>query len=452
MNLVVIGAGPAGEAAAKTAACKGAAVTLVEKEFVGGVCLNWGCIPSKALLSFGKKIRDLKKIPGIKSPFRPDNAADRNSIWTEMRKEKDRVIQTLRSDDEKSIRLSGAKILTGEARFSSSKTLEVSSKDGKQTLSFDKAIVAVGSVPVFPPPLDDQKKAILDSDRIFDVETLPESIAIVGGGAVGCEFACLFHELGCKVTLIEKTSNLLPGEDPQIVSALRKSFEARGIAALDSVTVEKMEKKDGLWSLDLTGGKKLEAQEILACVGRRARADGIDPDKAGIRHSKKGIEVDANLRTSNPDVYAVGDVNGLSLLAHAGAVQGEIAAGNSLGENRAYDGSLIPRCLYTWPEVASVGQWNHQAQEKGIETKAQRFFFQASGRALAENDPEGFVQIISDKGSGLILGGQIIGPHATELIHVIAVALKSKMTRADLKEVIFAHPTFSEGIKAALDR
>ncbi|OGR85060.1 MAG: hypothetical protein A2901_00590 [Elusimicrobia bacterium RIFCSPLOWO2_01_FULL_54_10] len=190
MNIVVIGAGPAGEASAKAASRKKASVTVIEREFVGGVCLNWGCIPSKTLLSFGKKIRDLKSLSTA--------VPDRKFLWTEMRKRKDQVISILRADDEKSISLSGAKIMKGRAKFASAKTLTVSTQEGDKTISFDKAIIAAGSTPIFPPPLDAHRKDILDSDRVFDVETLPDSIVIVGGGAVGCEFACLFAELGIR--------------------------------------------------------------------------------------------------------------------------------------------------------------------------------------------------------------------------------------------------------------
>ncbi|OGR88446.1 MAG: hypothetical protein A3A86_08315 [Elusimicrobia bacterium RIFCSPLOWO2_01_FULL_60_11] len=410
-------------------------MTVVEKGFVGGACLNWGCIPSKTLLSIGKKLRDMKEL----SVTPPTRAA----LWAEMRKRKDQVIRQLRSDDEKSISLSGAELLSGEARFTSPKSLTVSTKSGERKIDFDKAIIAAGSAPIFPPPLDARKKDILDSDRIFDIETLPSSVAIVGGGAVGCEFACLLHELGVKITLIEKTAGLLPGEDAQIANALRKSFEKRGIQVKDSVTAEMLDGKAGAWKITLSDRSTLEAAQILACVGRRPLGESLGLDKASVKISPKGIPVDSKMRTSNPDIFACGDITGLSLLAHAGSAQGEVAAANALGESKEYDGSLVPRCLYTWPEVASIGT---------AAGKAKRFFFAASGRALAEGDSEGFIQIVLEEGSEKILGGQIIGPHATELIHVLAVAIKAGMASKDLREVIFAHPTFSEGIKGALER
>jgi dihydrolipoamide dehydrogenase len=284
------------------------------------------------------------------------------------------------------------------------------------------------------------------------MEKIPESMAIVGGGAVGSEFACLFHELGTEVTVIEKTGGLLPGEDRQIVTAIRKSFEKRGIRVYDSATVSRMDRKNDRWEATLSNQVRITAESVLVCAGRRPNCDSLDLEKAGIRHSRHGIEVDSSLRTSNPDVYGAGDVTGLSLLAHAGSIQGEIASANALGENEIYDGNLVPRCLYTWPEVASVGMWAHQADAKGIEAKSQRFFFEGSGRAMAEGETEGFIQVVSDKKTDEILGAQIIGPHATEMIHIISVALKGRMTRRKFREVIFAHPTFSEGIRAALER
>ncbi len=453
MNLVIIGAGPTGEAAAKIAAKKKVTAILIEKSFVGGVCLNWGCIPSKTLLAYGKKIRDLKYVINQSKTAVPlDSPSDRSALWKAMRKRKIQVVEALRSDDEKSIKLSGAKILKGEARFASKNTIELTHDGKTTTIPFDKAVIASGSSPIFPAPLDKHTKEILDSDRIFDMENLPESLVIVGGGAIGCEFACLFNELGVKVTMIEKTANLLPGEDDQVVNVLRKSFEARGIEIKDSCTIEKMERHQGSWRLNLSGGVKMEAAQILACVGRRPILDALQLDKAGVKSSPKGIEVNSHMQSSNSNVYAAGDVTGLSLLAHAGSAQGEIAAANALGDSKEYDGSFVPRCLYTWPEVASVGLGIHQAKEKQIETKSQRFFFAASGRALAEGDTEGFIQIILDKATEKILGAQIIGAHATELIHIISVALKAGMGKKDLKEVIFAHPTFAEGIKGALER
>ncbi|MBI3012468.1 MAG: NAD(P)/FAD-dependent oxidoreductase, partial [Elusimicrobia bacterium] len=233
---------------------------------------------------------------------------------------------------------------------------------------------------------------------------------------------------------------------------LRKSLEKRGVQVIPSVTVQKAEEKGGSWEITCSNNTVLHAESVLVCAGRKPNCDSLNLEKANVQCSSRGIQVDSRLRTTHPDIYAIGDVNGLSLLAHAGSVQGEIAALNALGEEKEYDGSLVPRCLYTWPEVASVGSWISDAQKRGIETKSHRFFFEVSGRAACEGETEGLIQIVTAAETSQILGAQMIGPHATELIHILSLAIRQKMRKADLQEVIFAHPTFSEGIRMALER
>jgi dihydrolipoamide dehydrogenase len=207
------------------------------------------------------------------------------------------------------------------------------------------------------------------------------------------------------------------------------------------------------WRCELSDGAPVEAEQVLVCAGRRPDVKALAADKAGLREEKGRLAVNEFLQTSVPSIYAVGDVNGLSLLAHAAAVQGETAADHALGEARAYPHHLVPRCLYTWPEVASVGEWAHGAEARGVAVKTQRFFFQGSPKAMAGNETDGFIQIVSEKGGeGLLLGAQIIGPHATELIHIFAVALQGGLTVDRLRGVIYAHPTLAEGVKEALAR
>lgn len=459
MKIIVIGGGPAGEAAAKVAARRKAKVLLVEKDALGGLCLNRGCIPSKTLLAVGKKIYEFKKSSVLQSYFAlkhesalPDGTPPSESLWESIQQKKNQVIEELRRGLSQTLQREGVETIYGTARFLSPTQVCIAQNGKEQTENFDKCIIAVGSKVFYPPPFHPFQNELLDSDKVIELERLPSSMAIVGGGAVGCEYACLFHELGVKIVLIEMTPSLLPGEDAQISRALCTSFEKRGIEIFLSATVQNISKSDGLWKMTLSNNKEIQAKTILICAGRKPNFDSLDLAKAQIQHSPKGITVNKNLQTSNPNVYAIGDVNGLSLLAHAGTQQGEIASEHALGENKNYDGSFLPRCLYTWPEVASVGMWQYQAQAEGIEVKSQKFFFQASGRAQAEGDAEGFIQLISEKKSQKILGAQIIGPCATELIHIISVALKSGMSQPELKDVIFAHPTFAEGIRSALER
>lgn len=438
--MIIIGGGPAGEAAARTARKKKIEVLLIEKEQLGGLCLNWGCIPTKTLLSQAKKMVGSQK-NGLKQ-----------AEWQEMKKQKDHVVRNLRQTLERTLSSTGIQILRGEAKFEGRQEIMVSGANEKKKIPFDQAIIAVGSAPIVPTPFEPFKDQILSSDKALQMERIPPSMLVIGGGAVGCEFACLFHELGCKITIIEKLPNLLPGEDDLVALTLKRSFETRGIKVATSTTVETLDRKGDAWEAKLSNKSTVNADEILLCVGRSPNCKPLDLEKAGIEYSSKGIDVDATLNTSNKNVYSVGDVTGLSLLAHSASVQGEIAAANASGEKKLYDGALVPRCLYSWPEVASVGIPLSRAKERGIDAKSQRFFLQASGRALCEGRTEGFIQIVSDEKTDRILGGQILGQHATELIHILSIALKKEMTRREMRETIFAHPTLAEGIRGALEK
>lgn len=435
MNLVIIGAGPAGEAAAKTAAriSPDANITLVEKENAGGLCLNKGCVPSKSLLE------------QVRQAVSAGHAVDWNAIQTAKRG----VVGGIRTQLEKSLKNSKITLVTGSAAFRDRSSLTVSTPEGEKTLPFDKAVLAAGTEIFFPPPLDTVQQKVLTSDTALELTKTPASILIIGGGAVGCEFACLLHAAGSKVTLVEMQEGLLPGEDPAIVATLTNSFEKRGIAVKTGVTVAKIVQSNGKWRATLSTGETIETDETLACVGRRTNLEPFQPKKAEIAVERGAPKLNAFLQTSNPNVFAAGDVTGDTRLAHAAAAHGEIAATNALGGNRTYDGRLVPRCLYSWPEVASVGEWKYQREEKNLPVKTGRAFFKGSSKALASGDAEGFVQIVSDPETGRVAGAQIIGPHATELIHIFSIAIAKETTLSELGEVIFAHPTLSEAVKEA---
>jgi len=440
MRVVVIGAGPGGEAAAKEAARRGAQVTLVEKRELGGVCLNRGCIPSKVLLEGARLL----------ASARGAGACLEGALsirWDELQKKKNNIVAGLRNALEQHLKKLGVTVLKGAAAFKDAHAVTVNGEE----IPFDAAILAAGSEPVFPEPLGSFRDGLLDSERALSLPRVPGSLLVIGGGAVGCEFACLFRELGSKVVVVEKTDALLPGEDPAVTRALRAAFEKRGVQVLTGRTVEHLSHEATRWTVRLDDARDVEAEEVLVCAGRRPNAGGLGLEAAGVALERGRAPVNEFMQTSVPHIYVAGDVNGLSLLAHAAAAQAETAVAHLFGEKRPYDNTRVPRCLYTWPEVASVGESAQTAEAKGLGVKARRFFFQGSPKALASNEPEGFIQILSDSG-GRLLGAQIIGPHATEVIHVVAVALKAGMTVEDLRSVIFAHPTLSEGIKEALTR
>lgn len=445
-SVVVIGAGPGGEAAAKRLAEAGAQVTLVERAALGGLCLNWGCIPTKILLEGGRLFHQAR----ASSVLSGGSSLALN--WEKLQEKKRSIVDLFRKSLDQRLSQLRVRVLRGTARFLTDHTLSVTSPNGVDMISFDAAVIATGSRPFFPPPFDGLTDSILDSDRILGVETVPQSLVVVGGGAVGLEFACLFQELGSSVSVVEKKPQILPGEEASVSRLLQKSFEKRGMRIFTDQTVAKAERNANGWRLTLSSGETLSPEEVLVCVGRAPGTSELGLEAAGVFVDGGRVAVNQYLQTSRSHIYAVGDVNGLSLLAHAASVQGTIAAGHLLGESSAYDSALVPRCLYTWPEVASVGEWTHSASVKNLEVKAQRFFFQGSPKAMASDETEGFMQILSEKAGGRLLGAQIIGPHATELIHIFSVALSAKQTVEQLRRVIFAHPTLAEGIREALAR
>lgn len=438
MNLIIIGAGPAGEAAAKTARRLSSThpepvnITLIEKEEAGGLCLNKGCIPSKTLLE----------------EVRKRSAAGLPVNWADIQPFKTHVVTTIRSQLEASLKALKIDLVRGTARFNWPSSIEVTSSNGTKTIPFDKAIIATGTSSFYPPPLDQFRAAFWDSDRILNVERTPKSLVVIGGGAVGCEFACLMNAAGAKVTIVELKETLLPGEDAAVAGALQRSFEERGIAVKTDSRVVAVEKNGHDWRLALSQGDIIEAEQALVCVGRSAQFAELNLDAGSIRVERNALALNERLQTTNPNVFAAGDAAS-TRLAHAAAEQGAIAAANALGDHQTYDDRFVPRCLYSWPEVASVGQWKYQLEDAGKPVKTGRAFFKGAAKALAAKETEGFVQIVSDPGGGKILGAQIIGPHATELIHVFSVALKANMTLGDLAGVMFAHPTLGEVIRDA---
>lgn len=445
-SVVVIGAGPGGEAAAKRLAEAGAQVTLVERAALGGLCLNWGCIPTKILLEGGRLIHRARTSSSL------SGAASLSVDWEKLQEKKRSLVDFFRTSLDQRLAQLRVRVVRGTARFLSDRTLSVTSPHGVDMIPFEAAVIATGSRPFFPPPFDGLTESLLDSDRVLGLETVPRSLTVVGGGAVGLEFACLFQELGAHVTVIEKKMQILPGEEASVSRFLQKSFEKRGMKIITDCTVNKADKGTDGWRLVLSSGESLSPEHVLVCVGRVPGTSDLGLDAAGVLVEGGRIAVNNHMQTSRSHIYAVGDVNGLSLLAHAAGAQGSVAAGHLRGESTAYEAALVPRCLYTWPEVASVGEWTHSASLKNVEVKAQRFFFQGSPKAMAADETEGFMQILSEKDGGRLLGAQIIGPHATELIHLFSVALNAKQTADQLRRVIFAHPTLAEGIREALAR
>jgi dihydrolipoamide dehydrogenase len=449
-KVIVIGSGPGGYPAALRLKELGAEVSIVEAWDFGGTCLNRGCIPSKAFLDTGHRVHafdGLRRLlkDGSGANFSPDMLD-----WEKVKARRADVIAKLRGSLEKLFQAKKIEVIRGKAAFSGPNEITVTGPQGEVKRTFDAAILAAGTRPSFPPPFRDYQDRLTDSDRVFDLPKLPKSLLIVGGGVIGLEFACFFNSMGVEVSVLELLPDILTGEDPQVTRAVRSSFEKRGVKFHLGRKTVKISADGPLKTVELEDGTALQAEEILVGAGRAADLTGMGLEAIGLAWDRRGVKADAQMRTAVPNVYAVGDVNGISLLAHSASRQGELAAENIMGANHAFDESIVPKCVYSWPEVGSVGLNKAQAEAKGLQVKTSRSFYLGIGKAVATDETEGFAQLVFDAADDTVLGAQIVGGPATELIHVLALAVKLKLKRKDLREIIYAHPTMAEAIHEAL--
>ena len=426
-DLTIIGAGWAGFNAALRAKESGLKICLIEKSQIGGTCLNLGCIPTKALIQ-SAKIYSLAK----KSDNFGIEISDAKVNFLKIQERKDRVIQQLRSGIQ--FMLKGIDLINGEANILSNHELKVADR-AIQTRSI---LIASGSKPIELSSIKFDGKKILSSDDILNLKDIPKSLLIIGGGVIGCEFANLFSIFGAQVSIVEMMPQLLPGVDKEIARRIETIFKKKGIKIntnTDATTVD-------LKNYDL----------VLLCIGRAANTQSLGLEKLGVKLEKNKIVVDEYLKTSVDNIYAAGDCTGKIMLAHFAAYQGNIAAQNiaNPGAPKKADNLNIPNCIFTDPEIASVGISEDDAQNKGIEIKVSKFDFLGSGMARILDETEGFIKVISSKKTEEILGASIIGPKATELIATFALAITNKLKIQDIKNTVFAHPTISESIHEAL--
>ncbi len=451
-KVIVIGSGPGGYPAALRLKELGAEVTVVEAWDFGGTCLNRGCIPSKAFLDTAHRVHAFAGLSKLLKDGSGVNFTAGMLDWDKIKARRSEVITKLRVSLEKLFQARRIEVLRGRAVFTGPGEITVKGPDGEVKRTFDAAILAAGTRPAFPPPFRDFHEQLTDSDRIFDLARIPESLLIVGGGVIGLEFACFFNAVGVQVSVLEILPEIMAGEDPQVTRSVRSSFEKRGVKFFLGKKAAKVEISGGLKTVELEDGARLEAGEILVGAGRAADLAGMGLETLGLAWDRKGVKVDLGMRTSVPGIYAVGDVNGLSLLAHSATRQGEIAAENIMGASRAFDADIVPKCVYAWPEVGTVGLNKAQAEARGFTVKTSRSYYLGIGKAIATDETEGFVQLVFNAADETILGAQIVGAAATELIHVPALAVKLKLKRDDLKDLIYAHPTMAEAIHEALGK
>lgn len=438
---LIIGGGPAGNAAALAAIDAGLrSVLLVERDALGGTCTNRGCIPTKFFLS---RSDALSKSGG--------GGVVTASEWGRVLAHKNALVQGLSRSIEGTCRDRGIEIARGNARFISPHEIEVLDGAGQRTTySGDRIIIATGSRPAELPGSPCDGISIITSDEALNLALLPATIAIIGSGAVGAEFAHIFTRLGVKVTLIEAAPRLFPAEDPDVDALFRKIYSRMGVTIQTGDQVERIEIKRGGSGVAvlLKSGAVVEAEKALVGIGRTLETQKLDCETAGLQISRRGgIVVDDELQTSQPHILAAGDVTGRMLLAHAAAYMGEFAGRKAAGlPFSPVPYHSIPWATFTTPEVAAVGISVEVAAQSGLDCFAASVPLMDNVKARIDRTSEGFVKIVAEKGSGRIVGGTIVGPHASDLVHIIALAIHKGMTVAEMRSFSFLHPSISESL------
>jgi len=438
-DVAVIGSGPGGYVAAIKAAQLGKSVALIEKDLLGGCCLNVGCIPTKTLLSNAAVLHQIRRASEFGISTGPISFH-----YDQMKKRKDQVIGKIRTGLEGLIRSNKIVIYRGTAQFESPHLLKIMGPDSLY-LEAEKIVIATGSVPldIRAFPCDHQR--ILNSTSILEVTETPKSLAIVGGGYIGCEFASLFAELGVKVTILEALPTILTAQGPTIAQFMTRAFTSRGVDIQTNVMVKAIENKKTHVHITLADGKTMDADLALVSVGRKVYTEGLELEKAGLKTNDKGfIETDDRMETEVRGIYAIGDVTGKWMLAHVASHQGIVAASNAADVEAHIHYEAVPAVVFTSPEIATVGLSLEQAQKAGYDATAGSYPFQALGKAQAAMETEGFAQVISDKKTGQILGAVVIGHEASNLIGEMALAIQNELTLESVIETIHAHPTIAE--------
>lgn len=459
-DMVVLGAGPGGYVAAIRAAQLGMRVGLVERDRLGGLCLNRGCIPTKAMVKSADALmlaRRAERLGVRVGEVRIDYPA--------VVRRRQEVVETLVRGIEQLMRANRIEVVAGEGRLRPDGLVEVTAPGGKPAamLRARHVVLATGSQPVRLPIPGSELPGVVDSDGLLALETLPPRLVVIGGGIVGCEFASIFRAFGAEVSVVELLPAVLPVADAEISRRLAMSLKRAGIKLFTGARVEAIEAvgPEGPWGpvkrVRFTDSANqagyAEGDVVLVAVGRRPAFSGFQPDELGIEVERGGVKVDGYMRTTRPGVYAVGDVNGLAQLAHAASAQGIIAAEHAAGRPvRPWGTSPVPAAVFTLPEVAWVGMTEEQARAAGIPVKVGRFLYGALGRAHVEMEPEGLVKILAraePPDQGEVVGLHIIGRGATELVHEGVLAMRFGATAEELAEAIHAHPTLSEAVAEA---
>lgn len=450
-DVVVLGAGPAGYPCAIRLAQLGKKVTVIDRAEVGGVCLNRGCIPSKALIHAGTMFEKM----GHSSDIGIEVGAPKVNMGKLMAW-KETVVKKLTGGVAGLLKANGCSFLAGDAKFTSPKTLEVKTADGTVTVTFNQCVIATGSRPTKLPGFEVDQKRIWDSTGALSQAALPKSLLCIGGGYIGLELGTFYAKVGTKVTVVEAFPNLLGSVDPDLTKIVARKLDKMGVKVMLKTSVKgcKVGSKNVEVQLQPEGGKATTEtfDAVLVTIGRTPNSDGLGLEKAGVKLDAKGfIPVDAQRRTNVANIYAIGDIAGQPLLAHKGTKEGLVAAEAIAGKKVAYDVVAIPAVVFTDPEIATVGMTDAEAKAKGITTQVGVFPYAANGRALSVNEPDGMIKMVGDAKTGRLLGVHIVGAEASNLISECALALEMGATVEDLALTVHPHPTLPETIMEAAE-
>ena len=447
---VVLGAGPGGYPCAIRLAQLGVKTLVIEKQYWGGVCLNVGCIPSKALITAAKRFEEIAHadVMGIEVPGKPVMNMTKLQAW------KSGITGKLSGGIKTLLKGNSVDMLHGTATFVGPKVLEVEKADGsgKVRVEADNVVIATGSRPIEIPGFSTKDRRVLDSTGALDLAEIPGHVAVIGGGYIGLELGGVFNKLGSKVTVIERSPELLSGFDTDVTKLIERKLKKAGVSIELNAGAKGWEEGEGGAVLTYTtpeGEKTLTCDYIVVTVGRRPNTDGIGLEAVGVAMEGRFIKTDAQLKTSVPGVFAIGDCTTGLMLAHKASHDGEVAAEVIAGHHVQNEAKTVPAVVFTDPEIATAGLMEHEARAKGYTVKVGQVPFAAIGRALTTGETDGFVKVIANAADNRILGVTIVGPHASDLISECVLAVEMDCELLDVSLSIHPHPTLGEGVMEA---
>ena len=448
-DLIVIGAGPGGYVAAIRAAKEGLVTAIVEDKRVGGTCLNRGCIPAKAMIHASSLYREM-----LEGEAFGIEASEVSYDYEKILTYKEATTEKLCQGVEQLLKGNGVTYLSGKGTLEKNGEVSVISEEGRRVYRADKIILAAGSRPLILPIPGMELEGVLTSDELFKLREVPQSLVIIGGGVISVEFATVFAGLGCKVTIVEALPRLVPNMDKEISQNLKMILKKRGVDIHTSAAVQRVEKDGGKYACVFAEKEKemkVSGQYILCAVGRCPNTEGLFAEDAEPVMERGRVVVDENFATSIPGVYAIGDLVKGMQLAHLASAQGTYIAEKLAGKEPSIDLNVVPGCVYTDPEIASVGMTEEEAKEKDRAVKIGKFVMSANGRSLITREERGFIKIVIDAQTEEILGAQMMCARATDMIGEFGTAVANHLTAGQLLKGMRAHPTYNEGVAEALE-